>query len=225
MIYAALGDSITYGYSATSDEHTYVSRIQASLAKQQQPVNLYLHAKPGWTSRQLLKSLAKTPSCIWEEAKVITLLVGGNDMLRAAPWLLDSNPGHMVKVADAFYENITEIIQLVRRPHSVLILGTVYNPFPNSLMCEEYTDVLNRSIRLAAEREGAVLADIRRTFRNRESKLIEGYRRGQLRDMRLRGNPIHPNDAGHALIARQFLVAYHRSLAKKRGTRRKMRAR
>lgn len=224
MLYAALGDSITHGYAATTDEHSYVSQVRSALAKSQ-PVSLFLNAKPGWTSKQLQKSLSTTPECIWEEAKLITLLVGGNDMLRAAPWLLESNPGQMMKVADRLYENLTSILYTIRRPQSTIVIATLYNPFPNSLMCEEYTDILNKSIRLLASREKLCLADVRKQFRHREDRFIEGYRRGSIRDLRLRGNPVHPNDAGHSLIARTLLAAYRQSVMSGRSVRRRPRRR
>lgn len=220
MLYAALGDSITHGYCATDDTNSYVSRIRSALSKQG-PVSLYLLAKPGWTSRQLLKVMRSTPSCIWDEARLVTIVVGGNDILKAAPWLIDGNTSRMIKVADKLYENLTEIVRLIKRPQSTIVLGTLYNPFPNSMLCEEFTDILNKSIRLVAQREKVGLADIRQQFRNHEQQLVDGYRRGQIRDIRIRGNPIHPNDHGHEAIARAVLRAYRRSFATTRAARRK----
>lgn len=215
MLYAALGDSITHGYSATRDNSKYVSLVQASLAKHQ-PVNLFLHAKPGWTSRQLLKSALKVPDVIWDEARLITIMIGGNDLLHAVPWLLDGNSSRVMKVAEKVRNNLAELVHLVRRPGAIILLGTLYNPFPNSFLAEEYTEAINKSIRSVAQREKVHLADVRKHFNRRENEFVDGYRQGKIRDIRLIGNPIHPNDEGHQAIARVFLRTYRRSVANAR---------
>ncbi|MCF8565968.1 SGNH/GDSL hydrolase family protein [Alicyclobacillus tolerans] len=210
MLYAALGDSITYGYSAEDENARYVNRIQSSLSRKQ-PVNLFLHAKPGWTSKQLLKESRKVPDVIWAEARLITIMVGGNDVLRHAPWLLDGGTTRIFKVADKLRDNLEELIDLVRGPKCTIVLGTLYNPFPKSVMVERYLDVINQSIRSVAQREKLPLADIAKHFVRREGQFIDGYKRGKMTDMRIIGNPIHPNDKGHEAIAQIFLRAYQRS--------------
>lgn len=222
MLYAALGDSITCGYCAKAPDDGFVQRVCASLSKQQ-PTNVFLNAKPGWTSRHLLKSLEKVPDCIWAEARLVTILIGGNDLLRQAPWLLDGNLGRLMTAADRFQERLTRIVQHVQRPQSTLILATLYNPFPHSLMAEEFTNAMNKAIHFVAKRERAVLADLRAPFAQRESELVDGYRRGQLGDFRLKGNPIHPNDHGHDVIARAYLRAYRQSLVAVRHAKQKTR--
>lgn len=220
MLYAALGDSITYGYSASCDAQSFVARVRRTLAKQQ-PVSLYLSAKPGWTSRQLRKAVLKAPECIWDEARLVTILVGGNDLMWSAPWLVDSNPAQLLRVTERLYDNLTEIVECVARPRSTLLVGTLYNPFPNSLLSEEYTVALNKSIRRVVQQKGVHLIDIHQPFLSHEAELIDGYRNGQIRDLRLRGNPVHPNDAGHAVISKTVLTAYRRVNANRRTARRR----
>ncbi|MBX5435818.1 MAG: SGNH/GDSL hydrolase family protein [Alicyclobacillaceae bacterium] len=220
MLYAALGDSITYGYCATSPERRYVARMQRAL---RQPTSLFVQARPGWTSRQLLRTLRRVPECIWDEAKLVTILIGGNDLLVSAPWLLEGHPGRTFKVAERLYVHLTDIIRYVRRPQSTVIVGTLYNPFPNSLLAKECFHVVNETIRLAAQRERVAVADVAARFANREADLIDGYRRGTLRDLRLIGNPIHPNDAGHEVIASTMLAAYRQAAGAPRTERARMR--
>jgi len=207
MLYAALGDSITHGYDASTTESAWVQRFLRNLSRTQ-TVNLYLHTKPGWTSGQLAKSLAKVPDVIWAEAKLVTILVGGNDLLRASPRLLNGNYTQVYKVAERVQDNLEAALATVRRKDGIVILGTLYNPFPNSLLAEEYTQTVNHSIRRVANRNGTLVAELERLFHNREDQFIEGYRKGNLRDMRLFGNPIHPNDKGHEAIAKAFLRTY-----------------
>ncbi|WP_067934823.1 SGNH/GDSL hydrolase family protein [Alicyclobacillus kakegawensis] len=224
MLYAALGDSITYGYCASSEKARYVNRIQAALSKQER-VNMFVRAKPGWTSRQLLKSLKDVPECIWGEARLVTILIGGNDFLKAMPWLLDGNHGRLLRVAGQVQDNLTEIVQTVRSPDSTILIGTMYNPFPNSLVAKECIDTLNQVIGHVATRERLILADVRGRYYGNEHEFVDCYRRGQLRDFRIRNNPIHPNDKGHAAISSVFLAAYRRSLAQTRRTTRRSKTR
>lgn len=223
MLYAALGDSITYGYTAGDENSRYVARIQSSLSKQQ-AVNVFLHAKPGWTSKQLLKSAERVPDVIWAEARLITILIGGNDLLRAVPWLIEGNTARIMRIAEKVRDNVAELVHLIKRPHSTILLATLYNPFPNSLLAEEYTEAINKSLRMIAQREKVHLADVRKHFFRRESEFIDGYRHGKLRDMRIRGNPIHPNDTGHEAIAQVFLRTYRRTATNARVTRAKAKA-
>jgi len=224
MLYAALGDSITYGYNATSEDVRFVSQVQRRLTRKQNPVNLFVNAKPGWTSRQLVKSMPQVPTCLWDEAKLVTILIGGNDMIRSAPWILDGNHERCVKIADALQRNLFEIVKTVKRPRTKIFIGTLYNPFPNSLPAEEGVRMLNGAIRHVAIRRGIHLVDVGRLFYHREEELIDGYRRGDIRDMRLRGNPIHPNDKGHVVIADAFLLAYRKTFASRKRARVETRA-
>lgn len=210
MLYIALGDSVTYGYSSTSENKSYVQRLARSLSKTGK-VNVYLHAKPGWTSTKLLKSVQTLQPSLFEEAGLVTLMVGGNDLLRSSPFLLNGNHAHLMRVADRYYQNLLEIVELAKRPNSRFIVGTLYNPFPNSVMASEYTRLVNDCVRRVAKRYGILLADIDKRFQDKEARYVEGYRRGSIRDFRIVGNPIHPNDAGHGAIAQTFLSIYRRA--------------
>jgi lysophospholipase L1-like esterase len=220
MLYAALGDSITFGYSSTSEDKRYVHQVQTSLSKQQR-INLYVHAKPGWTSKQLLKSLQDVPDCIWDEAGLVTLMIGGNDLLRVTPWLIDGSRGPLMKAADRLLENISKIVEIVERPGSKIVIATLYNPFPNSIVAEECVETLNKAIKAAARRHKLLIADVRQNYFGKEDRFVDRYKRGNIRDFRIRNNPIHPNDAGHLAIARTILGVYRRAIARSRVKRTK----
>lgn len=208
MLYVALGDSITHGYESTAESKRFVARIQRELSRNRRRVSLHVQARPGWTSKHLLRSLKSVPDCVWEEAKVITILVGGNDIIWALPWLIQGNSAASMRVAEKLRVNLTDIVRTVKRPGSEIYIGTIYNPFPNSLVAEECTSLINKSIRLVARRENLILMDLHKLFFKAEDKYIKGYRRGVVSDFKWKGNPIHPNDAGHAAIAKAWLNAY-----------------
>jgi len=217
MIYAALGDSITYGHSSTSEDKRFVDILQRSLARSKScTVNVHVQAKPGWTSTDLRKSLKGVPPCVWAEARLVTLMIGGNDLLHAAPWLVEGNVTKMVRVADKLQQNILEIVEEVRPPSGMMIISTLYNPFPNSVVANEATQYLNKAIRTVAKRHKLLLVDVQQHFFRHESAWIDGFRRGEIRDLKIRGNPVHPNDVGHAELAKIFLRSYRRSLLKQK---------
>jgi lysophospholipase L1-like esterase len=212
---------VTYGYSSTDQKKSYVERFARSISKTKK-VNVYLHAKPGWTSTKLLKSMESLQSSIFEEAGIVTLMVGGNDLLRSSPFLLNGNHAHLLKVADRYYQNLVEIVCLAKRPHSRFMIATLYNPFPNSMMASEYTRLVNDCVRRVARRYNLHLVDLAARFQGKESRFVEGYRRGTIKDFRIIGNPVHPNDTGHAAIARAFLETHQRTRPKQITTRGKM---
>ncbi len=210
VIYAALGDSITYGYLATTADKQFVSQVHSRLRRNRR-VSLYMVAKPGWSSGQLLKSVKNTPKCIWDESGIITIMVGGNDLLRASPWILNGMASKTLHIADRLGQNLAEIVRIVKRPYVKILVATIYNPFPNSLVAEECTKVLNSSVRLVVSRENLVFVDVHKAFKWKEHRLIEGYNNGQISDLKFRKNPIHPNDLGHKRIAQLFFSAYQKA--------------
>ncbi|RIV24565.1 SGNH/GDSL hydrolase family protein [Alicyclobacillaceae bacterium I2511] len=211
MLYVALGDSVTFGYSATRVEQSFVRRLQRFWTRPQRPVHVYLQAKPGWTSKQLLRSLADVQDSVFAEAKVTTLMIGGNDLLRGAPWLINGNHARMLKIAEQLNDHVQQIVQHVRTLGPQMMIATLYNPFPQSLLAVEYTQIVNRLVRRVAHRNGLLLADVAQAFEGREQEWIEGYRLGRMKDFRLIGNPVHPNNAGHAAIAQVFIRAWRQA--------------
>ena len=83
--YTALGDSLAYGTGATNNQG-YVDQYKSNLeADNQVAVNLTNLGIPGWTSTDLLSALKKNAvfrSAV-AQSDVITIDIGGNDLLRA----------------------------------------------------------------------------------------------------------------------------------------------
>jgi lysophospholipase L1-like esterase len=204
---------VTYGYSSTNPSKSFVQRFARGISKQEK-VNVFLHARPGWTSTKLVKATKAMQPTLFDEAKIVTLMVGGNDLLRSSPFLLNGNHAHLIKVADRYYQNLVSIVEMVKRPQSKFIIATLYNPFPNSILATEYTKLVNDCVRKVAHRYRLLIADVDARFDGREVRLVEGYRRGTIRDFRIVGNPIHPNDAGHGAIAQVLMAVYRRASAK-----------
>ncbi|MCY0869381.1 MAG: SGNH/GDSL hydrolase family protein, partial [Firmicutes bacterium] len=83
MLYLALGDSITHGYEASAPANRYVARLTARLCEIA-PTHVHVCAKPGWTASQLRRAVDRLSTCLTHEADLVTLMIGGNDMLKLA---------------------------------------------------------------------------------------------------------------------------------------------
>jgi lysophospholipase L1-like esterase len=206
MLFVALGDSITHGYNCSNDSNRFPNLVYRKLKKTNKSVHPYILAKPGWRVRQLRKAVEKLPSCIWEETRYVTILVGGNDLLRALPVLL-SNANRITSHAQTFQNELGKILQIIKRPNMTIGIGTLYNPFPNSILAERSVAAFNDVIRSVAKRHRLRIADLHSVFLLHESAYIDGYKTGELRNFKLFRNPIHPNDRGHAKIAKAFVRA------------------
>ncbi|GMA64108.1 spore germination lipase LipC [Alicyclobacillus fastidiosus] len=212
MLMLALGDSITYGYGATSPELSYAERLRKQLARNMR-VSMHVHAKPGWTSRQLNKSLPEVPKCIYDEAEIVTLMIGGNDLLRGATTLLSGKPERIAQVCEKSRVEVEQIVEYANRPYNTFVIATLYNPFPNFDVAERITQEYNDMIRKVAARHKLYVFDSSRIFRGREADYVEHYKNGQFRDIRLYKNPIHPTDAGHQALCQGFFRTLQRARA------------
>ncbi|SIS71049.1 SGNH/GDSL hydrolase family protein [Alicyclobacillus vulcanalis] len=215
MLMLALGDSITYGYGASAPEKRFADRLRARFARQMR-TTLHVQAKPGWTARQLFKSLQDLPACIVEEAEIVTLMIGGNDLLRSAPALLTHRRDVLEDVMRRTEEDVERLVEWCKRPHSTFGIATLYNPFPNFSLAEDVTQAYNDRVRRIALRHGLVVVEAYKAFRGHEQEFVEHYRSGQFRDLRLFRNPIHPTDEGHEALAKSFFQALQRARSKER---------
>jgi|GEM_PF-625193 len=223
MIYLALGDSITHGYDASDEEHRFVTVLTRKLNKVER-TSLYMQAKPGWTSAQLLRSLDKVPECVIAEAAIVTLMIGGNDLLKALPWFLDDEEAGNKKLRASFLPTVRAIVEHTKRnPDAVFMICTVYNPFPKSELAQRAISGLNGLLREAATAYSCLLVPVDEWYGGEEDTLVNRFKRGELQDFRLVRNPIHPNDKGHARIADAVFNTYmeiHKQRQVKRGAKR-----
>lgn len=223
MIYLALGDSITHGYDASDEEHRFVTVLTRKLNKVER-TSLYMQAKPGWTSAQLLRSLDKVPECVIAEAAIVTLMIGGNDLLKALPWFLDDEEAGNKKLRASFLPTVHAIIEHTKRnPDAVFMICTVYNPFPKSELAQRAISGLNGILREAATAYSCLLVPVDEWYGGEEGTLVNRFKRGELQDFRLVRNPIHPNDKGHVRIADAVFNTYmeiHKQRQVKRGAKR-----
>lgn len=206
--YTALGDSVTAGQSARSRRLAYPALTACHLEERLQTRVLpFVLARSGWTSATLTAARYALPSEPLRRADAISVWVGGNDVAQAGLSLARGGSQQVLETTLAAYgQNLHTLVQSIRAVSSArLVLCGQYNPFPHSPLAVQGIRSLNSITAAAAKRFGARYAPTDAWFAGRERELIYGYRTGRLEDV-LTSHvlPIHPNDRGHAVIARQL---------------------
>ncbi len=207
LIYTALGDSITFGQSASSTAKAYPQLVVSALGARAVKARSYVLAQPGWTSAELADALTWWDPHIIHRSKVITVWIGGVDLLLASlasignPRTLDSR-----KLMANYHRNMRAILCEIKRVSSArIICCTQYNPFPNSSIAVHWINQLNLAIEGIAKLYRAGVAPVHAWFKGKQADLIHGYRKGEIEDALKGSPPIHPNNRGHLIIAKGLL--------------------
>jgi len=226
-VYLALGDSLSAGNGASDRQETaFVPLVHEALGPEVELLNLGI---PGDTSDDLLnggpldQAIAeieqrKTDSVAGNEVAVVTLEIGGNDLLNlffelvvpaVCPNVSDSlDKPRCVdafrEALDAYEPNLKAILDRLKKadPDLPIFLMTLYNPFSGkSATLDDLTELtlegsadtpfpegLQDIIRRQADEHGVFLVDVYPHF---EGKAVE-YVANDL---------IHPNDTGYRVMA------------------------
>ena len=209
IVYTALGDSITFGYNASSPWRGYPNLLRAKLHRSGSAVVEVL-SEPGWTSGALNAAVFGDGGLeLMLRSSVVTIWVGGNDLAYAGLRLLRSGQAGagaqqaFAGTVAAYGRNVAALVTAVRRvSQAQILLCTQYNPFPHSPIAAQAVGALNQATAAAASQLRVQVAPVHEWFAGREAALIDGYRSGRLEEaLRSPRLPIHPNDAGHAVIA------------------------
>jgi acyl-CoA thioesterase-1 len=204
--YVALGDSITAGKGVKSLRLAFPARLVA-LEERRGGASSQVLAQPGWTSKDLLRAVTGGGCPGIARADLVTIWIGGNDLLRAGLAIVKGAPPAVVEKALTSYgQNMALLAGQVRKVcggNVVLVLQ--YNPFPCSPIACQAVGRLNEVTTRIARELGLPLAAADVWFAGREALLIAGYQGGRVEDVRrARELPVHPNEAGHRLIAEKL---------------------
>lgn len=205
MIYTALGDSITFGENASSFEKAYPQLAVATLNSRSRngKVTGYVLARPGWSSYDLLNAAVRKGSGIISQSSVISVWVGGVDLLNTAlVSLKNKQPLAITQSLNSYGRNLRSLLTHIQREsHARIICCTQYNPFPNSPLAVESIERLNRTTIEVAKSCDVNVAPVHNWFEGKQEYLIFGYRNGKIEDALSGSLPVHPNDQGHRVIA------------------------
>jgi lysophospholipase L1-like esterase len=227
--YTAVGDSLCFGLLATSG-NSYVSRYRVFLETDNSvTINLSNRGVNGFTSANLLNALQTDNNMRTsiQNAQVITFNIGGNDLLGARSSYKNNTCGgtdgqNCLRTALANFKNnwnaIIAQILLLRQNNNVIIRTMdLYNPFVNTDInsntfpndgglndfqaFKPYLDETNNHIRRTCFANGIPLARVYVAINGTEGTNDAGTQN------LLGFDGLHPNNAGHLLIANNFRTA------------------
>ncbi|MFA9430399.1 SGNH/GDSL hydrolase family protein [Egicoccus sp. AB-alg2] len=215
--YVALGDSLATGAGAAT---SYVEEFAEALGDRTgADVAVTNFAVDGWTSQDLLDSLRDDDGvrAAVAEADLVTLDIGGNDLLRQLPVYFSGNCGGdddlqcLRDAADEFAQRWDHILDEVvdlrgGDPTGVLTLD-LYQPFPHDGRFGDdldrlrpSLDAVNATIADAAAQRDVPVAQVFTAFHGPDG-LDEPVDAGLISV-----DGLHPSNDGHRLIAEELLA-------------------
>lgn len=201
LTYVSLGDSLAVGVGSSDPQERGYAPLYRDLLEEEtgREVRLVQLGVSGETSESFLNSadpqLDRAEAALRQSPDaVVTLSLGGNDLLRVA----DATDAEREAALARYAENLERILKSLETGSgprvSVLAL---YNPAPGSFT-DEWTGRLNENIRGVAARNGANVAAADEAFRGREVEYAHHARYPW---------DIHPTDRGYEALARTFAEA------------------
>ena len=135
VTYVAIGDSLTQGVGDSSNQGGFVPVLSQALESDfDWQVTSRNYGIAGNTSNQILKRMQEKKDIQRDlkKAKVMTLTVGGNDVIHVIKDnITNLNVNTFTKPAQAYQKRLRQIIELARKENKTLpiyIVG-IYNPF------------------------------------------------------------------------------------------------
>jgi lysophospholipase L1-like esterase len=192
--YMAMGDSLAAGYGAIPATEGYVYLLYRSGAFDTVPNTIFCNAGvPGATSSDVLDY--QVPQAIRDfRPDVITLTVGGNDLLRI---MEGAEPD---TVLQGFADNLVQILTKLRSAQELqntkIYLSNLYS-IPEIPASEVVVPFFNQIVAGVAANFGLAVADVYSAFKGKKGLLLV-ERHG--------ADPyqVHPTNAGYRVMARAF---------------------
>jgi lysophospholipase L1-like esterase len=194
--YFAFGDSLTAGTGASGGKG-FVPRYHSYLEEcTRRSIRLGKSGTEGATSGELLDLLRynKSIRAAVEQAKLITITSGGNDLMQAAiPFFMEGKFQHLTKALRRYVVNSRQMISTIQHlkagqsnRYLILYLG-LYNPLANIPIANIWIHKFNHYSRALA-RQGVIYVDAYSDFHQREAELLSS-------------DHVHPNAEGYKVIA------------------------
>ena len=203
LAYVSLGDSLAVGVGSSDPRERGYSPIYRDILEEEtgRDVRLVGLGVSGETSESFLNGpdpqLARAQAALGEApGAVVTLSLGGNDLLRVANGTDAEREAALARYAG----NLDRILKSLRKsstPEPRITVLALYNPAPGSFT-DEWSEKLNGTIREVAKRNGAAVAAGDEAFRGHEAEYARHARYPW---------DIHPTDEGHEALARAFAEA------------------
>ena len=203
LAYVSLGDSLAVGVGSSDPrERGYAPIYRDLLAEEtERDVRLVQLGVSGETSESFVSGtdpqLARAEAALRENpGAVVTLSLGGNDLLRVANGTNAEREAALARYARNL-DRILKDLRYASDPEPRISVLALYNPAPGSFT-DEWAGRLNETVRAVAARNGAAVAAGDEAFRGHEAEYARHARYPW---------DIHPTDRGHAALARAFAEA------------------
>lgn len=186
LVYMAIGASDALGIGASPITNGYVFRIEDALDDPNTNVQLVNVAVPDATTDTIADAVQLTLQT-GVEPDLVTIWVGANDLTAGIdPLQFEADLHNLLQEFDGSGATvaIADLPDLTQLPR--------FRENPSSNVTNERIDALNQAIAAEAEEHGAVLVQLSDELVDERFVSDDGF---------------HPNDAGHAAIAEQFLDA------------------
>lgn len=200
LTYVSLGDSLAVGVGSSDPrERGYAPLYRDLLAEETgRDVRLVQLGVSGETSETFQEGpdpqLVRAQAALRQNpGAVVTLSLGGNDLLRVA----DGTDAEREAALARYAENLDRILKSLGNasdPEPRVSILALYNPAPGSFT-DEWAGKLNETIREVAARNAAAVARGDVAFRGHEAEYARNARYPW---------DIHPTDGGHEALARAF---------------------
>lgn len=235
-----LGDSISTGYELEDINESYanqmIAKIREECISKKDDITIKNESVNGMQSKELLESIRNGKIEIEEDTDIITLSIGGNDILRPFKSILadiknDLNKNNnsiegfikvkdkliknseIIKSAKDFSSTFNKIIEEIkhRAPNSKIYVMNVYNPYND---CKILTFNLGDMVE-------EYIGILNNAFDNKTNEYItvnvfEAFKNEEYVTnadiMKLDFDP-HPNSKGHKIIADLFVEAIKKDLS------------
>ncbi|HTG80490.1 MAG TPA: SGNH/GDSL hydrolase family protein [Geobacteraceae bacterium] len=192
--YMAMGDSLTAGYGAIPATEGFVYLLYRTGVFDTVPNTLFCNAGvPGATSSDVLAY--QVPQAIRDfRPGVITLTVGGNDLVR----IMDG--ADPAAVLHDFQNNLVQIFMALRSApelqNTKIFVGNLYS-IPEIPASETIVPIFNQVVAGVAANFGVPVADVYSAFQGKNGLLlVERHGADPLQ--------IHPTNAGYRVMAKAF---------------------
>ncbi|CAM4445491.1 SGNH/GDSL hydrolase family protein [Paenibacillus tarimensis] len=200
-IYAAIGDSLTAGVGAPEGCGFAPRYRQAAQVHLRQPVQLAAVGVPGIDASSLARLLQSDPELhmLLRQARIISLTIGGNDLIAAAKaYLIDEDPSHFERALKAFKPSYGSIIRQLTGVKNgtgasrIVRIANLYNPFPGHPVAVRWVARFNTYIQECAKgHHNLAVADLHRLVSGNVNRVLAPDR-------------VHLNARGYQLMAEQF---------------------
>lgn len=207
-----LGDSVAFGTGASSPDTTgYAALVAGRLGLTVDNV-----AVPGATSTTLvsaqLPTAVQTLRARGDRVRLVTLTIGGNDAFGTVTQVCTPNPAaaeciSSVRAAiDGFGQRLGTVLAALRgaAPAVPIAVTAYYNPLPGCDLAS-YAPLAGVVLEGGPQLPTGLNDAIRRQAKAHNATVVETA--DTVRQPELAGDCLHPNDAGHAAIARAVEAA------------------